>query len=330
MFRILCLCLLATLPTAAAAQGFPLITSVSEDTTGTTITILGKGFGVEPKVSLAGSKLKVLRSGAAAITAELAANTAPGSYLLIVENKRTFLPAFFEATLGAQGVAGPQGPLGTTGLQGAPGLQGVQGPAGPAGATGPAGAIGPAGVIGPQGPAGMGLPHVLIVPALSDPVTNGAALLKALSQTVNASSTQPYVIYLDAGLFTADPGAGNSFNVPTYVTLRGSGPTATSLTINANSIEFQTNTAVEDLTLSSGKGDFSVATFGTVSLTHVIAPTSTLEVIFSRDLGQLTVIDSQIGLLATGAGGGLHCFSTYDARYVQYQNDCTFTQPVGH
>ena len=156
MFKQLCIGMLAAAPAMALGQGIlPIVTMVSENSAATEITINGTGFGsAKPSVTLAGTNLTIVSFSGSTITADLPTGTAPGSYLITIENNSTHLPGVFAATLGAQGlqgVAGPTGLQGPPGSQGVPGLQGMQGAAGLNGTAGAAGATGPTGAAGAAG-----------------------------------------------------------------------------------------------------------------------------------------------------------------------------------
>src|SRR5271170_483934 len=149
---------ISSLMLSAQETRFPFILDVTENTQGTQITINGIGFGKKaPKVSLGATELTVAKSSDTSVTADLPAGTAPGAYLLTIDNKESRFPAIFTADIGQVGPAGPAGATGPAGPMGPVGLQGPAGPAGPVGLqgpAGPAGATGAAGPIGPAGPAG--------------------------------------------------------------------------------------------------------------------------------------------------------------------------------
>jgi hypothetical protein len=161
--------MLITVPVQAQA---PQISSASVSTDGTTLLIVGTGFGPSPTVILGTITLGgvVVNPAGTLISAPLPVPApAAGTYLLrvcpsgacnspipllgLVRNQS----AEFTVTIGVSGATGPPGPTGPQGPAGLQGLAGLQGPAGsqgPAGPSGPQGATGAQGPIGPQGPAG--------------------------------------------------------------------------------------------------------------------------------------------------------------------------------
>jgi len=155
--------MLVTVPAQAQA---PQISSASVSTDGTTLFIVGTGFGPSPTVILGTTTLGgvVVNSTGTMISAPLPVPApTPGTYLLRVcpsgacDSPIPLLglvrpqSAEFTVTIGASGGIGPQGPAGP---QGPTGPQGPAGPSGPQGTTGAQGPIGPQGPTGPQGPAG--------------------------------------------------------------------------------------------------------------------------------------------------------------------------------
>jgi len=154
---------------AAAAGGAPSISAATVDYTVSPpqITIAGSNFGTaQGTVTLDGmSSITLLTWTDAAITGQLSATQAPGTFLLQVTTSSTTV-ASFDATIGVAGPtgptgaagptgpAGPSGPAGTTGPIGATGPAGLRGPAGPTGSAGAMGVQGPVGPTGPTGPAG--------------------------------------------------------------------------------------------------------------------------------------------------------------------------------
>ena len=423
MLRKLCIALLTLASTDLLAQSFfPIITTVSESSDAAEITVVGSGFGAAaPTVKLAAARLSIVSSNNSTIVAKLPVNTAPGSYLLTVENGQTHLPGIFEATLGAQGIQGaagpagaqgPQGPMGLPGPQGlsgpagavgpagpkgasgaagaigpagpigasgAAGAQGVAGPAGPMGATGaagatgsigpvgsqgPAGPTGPTGATGPQGAAAPALSHVILVPAVGFGLTyqedNGTNLLAALSSITDASAHSPYVVQLDAGIYTVD-----TLNIPAYVSLRGASAGSTTLeggtlsdlgtapdsfTITLNSHSTLANlTLSERVNINVSDGTLPVivlenvqggpnlnfvysanlritianSSLGNVQALNTHELTSTFVLIVSSQIGQFT------GGLFVSKGSarivsGMHCISSYNnTNYNLFSPDCS-------
>jgi len=149
----------AAVAQSAAAQAFSL-TSTREDPASGQLVIVGSGFRPGIDVVLNGARLRVLAVLSHEIRAELP-TLLPGSYRLVVDQRRGGTQRFV-VTLGTgtsvPGPAGPQGPMGPQGAAGPQGLRGLNGPggvSGPAGAAGSAGASGVAGPAGPIGPAGI-------------------------------------------------------------------------------------------------------------------------------------------------------------------------------
>lgn len=163
----LAIALLATPSLAAAgATAAPAITSATANLQTLKLTVAGSSFGATAgKLSLGGAALGGLTWSATAITANLPATQASGSFALVLTTSAG-QSTTFAVTIGAVGPAGPPGPLGLTGPAGPPGPQGLQGMTGPMGldgpmgpqglpgATGATGAQGPTGAVGPQGVAG--------------------------------------------------------------------------------------------------------------------------------------------------------------------------------
>jgi hypothetical protein len=107
---------------AAPENLIPVIETVTENSTGTAITINGTGFGAKlPNVTLGTAELTVTASSNTSITANLPSGTPAGTYLLTVQNQNTHLFSLFTAAIGEIGPAGPAGP---SGPMGPPGLNG--------------------------------------------------------------------------------------------------------------------------------------------------------------------------------------------------------------
>ena len=177
--------------------------------------------------------------------------------------------------------------------QGPQGLQGSKGDPGPQGANGTAGAT---------GPAGMALPHVIIVPATADPDANGQALYTAIHNISGASLSQPYLIQLDAGTFTAP----SNYIIPAYVSLRGQGAASTiingyySLYVAENAA---TAASISDLTLG-GATDLVFFSQGSSTLT-IHGVVANYEVYIASNGGAVTarVYDSVFNLLQLSGNG---------------------------
>lgn len=161
----------------AEAPPFPVIESVHVDAAA--LTIAGRQFAADARVTLGGRPLTITSASALEIRAMLPSPIAPGGYNLIVGSLSRPQYASFIVTIGAAGPIGPQGPQGPpgpAGPAGAPGATGADGPPGPEGAagapgaagdTGPAGPQGPQGPPGPQGPQGPAGPGVTSLNSLS-------------------------------------------------------------------------------------------------------------------------------------------------------------------
>ncbi|HEY1806252.1 MAG TPA: IPT/TIG domain-containing protein [Terracidiphilus sp.] len=186
MRRILLATLFSLVPCFAFGAAIPFLT-VSNATinyTANQVTINGTNFETlrkSPTVLFSGAPLAIASFTNSQIVATLPANTAAGTYVMIVANS---LGEFNEVdlTYGAAGPQGPIGPAGANGAQGAPGPEGIMGNPGPQGPTGPA---------GPAGPAGGVLSHessFQIFPGRIDgsPIT-GVSLAKAGSYFISGS-----------------------------------------------------------------------------------------------------------------------------------------------
>ena len=152
-------------PALSSIFTVPVISSVTENTAGTQITVNGTGFGgYSPVVTLGDTELTIAASSNTSITANLPSGIAAGTYRLSIQSDNYRIANQQFAVVigsvgpgGAQGPAGPQGPAGaagTVGPAGATGATGATGAAGPAGAIGPTGLTGAAGATGATGPAG--------------------------------------------------------------------------------------------------------------------------------------------------------------------------------
>ena len=125
--------------TAAAVQaqgvpaGLPIVATASADLVAHQLVISGTGFGTAPIVRLAGAALTVVSASDTSIVADLPADIAAGSAMLLVLRKGVVPGVPFEITIGAvgpkgdQGAVGPIGPVGPMGPVGPQGLQGVPG-----------------------------------------------------------------------------------------------------------------------------------------------------------------------------------------------------------
>jgi IPT/TIG domain len=142
---VLVLMLVFSLPTLLNAEfsvwspDFVTIDSAHPNLSTNTIAISGRNFGnQQPVVNLGATSLVVTSFSPTAITANLPAGLAPGSYHLTVVAGGVFpRVGFLDLTVGN---VGPQGPAGH------PGPQGPQGPQGPTGRQGVPGFARPAGL----------------------------------------------------------------------------------------------------------------------------------------------------------------------------------------
>ena len=126
--------------TAARAQGVPagvpIVVAASADFVTHQLVINGTGFGTAPVVRLGGAALTVVSATDTSIVADLPADIAAGSAMLLVLRKGVVPGVPFEVTIGAVGPKGDQGPIGPVG------------PVGPMGPVGPQGLQGVPGVVG--------------------------------------------------------------------------------------------------------------------------------------------------------------------------------------
>jgi hypothetical protein len=196
MRKILLATLLSLAPCFAFGAAIPILT-VSNATinyTANQVTINGTSFEIlkkSPTVLFSGAPLTIASFTNTQIVAKLPANTAAGTYVMIVANS---LGEFNEVDL-TFGANGPQGPIGPSGVNGAQGPAGPVGPAGPKGAAGPAGALGLTGAIGPAGPAGpeglMGNPGPAGAARPAGPVGPAGGVLSFAKNTVSGAATLP-------------------------------------------------------------------------------------------------------------------------------------------
>jgi len=125
---------------AARAQGVPagvpIVATASADFVTHQLVISGTGFGTAPVVRLGSAALTVISATDTSIVADLPADIAAGSAMLLVLRKGVVPGAPFEVTIGAVGPKGDQGPVGPIG------------PVGPMGPAGPQGLQGMPGVVG--------------------------------------------------------------------------------------------------------------------------------------------------------------------------------------
>ncbi len=160
MRKILFAALLSLTPCFASGAAIPILTvnNATINYADNQVTISGTSFETlkkSPTVLFSGAPLTIASYSDSQIVAKLPANTAAGTYVMIVANS---LGEFTEVDL-TYGATGPQGPMGPPGANGAQGPIGPPGPQGPTGATGPQGPEGIMGNPGPQGPAGPAGPQ---------------------------------------------------------------------------------------------------------------------------------------------------------------------------
>jgi hypothetical protein len=115
--------------------------------------------------------------------------------------------ALFAAACGSHaGATGPEGEEGSTGPIGAVGSTGAAGGVGMTGATGATGAAGATGSTGATGATGAtGGPQyqrtIVVSPVPGDPVASGTNLRQAIASIADASSTNPYLVSIEPGVF---------------------------------------------------------------------------------------------------------------------------------
>ncbi len=230
--------------------------------------------------------------------------------------------------------------------QGVPGTSGSQGP------------------TGPQGPPGQALPHVVIVPAANltfysgnpNGIGNGDELKATISSIKDASSLNPYVVQLDAGIYAID-----NLDVPPFVSIRGA--LAGSTTIIAAHVNLPPTPPTITLHHSNTLADLTITSGTTIIVDNEPGPTVLLRdvqggpglkfdinpnlsiTIQNSTLGTVTgsnrvnnarsthllIVGSQVGTINldlysfTGGAGrvsGVNCISTFDNSYSLYNQRC--------
>jgi hypothetical protein len=214
------------------------------------ITIAGSGFspqGKTPTVLFNNLTLPLVSFTDTQIIATLPAGTQAASYRLRTTNSQGNFYEF-DVTYGAVGPQGPMGPQGATGPAGPQGPQGPTGATGAAGLQGPPGPTGPTGPTGPQGPKGdpTYVRTIVVSPVPGDSNASGVALQTALNSIQDASSSNPYLVWVEPGVYTNSYFYG--LTLPPYVALKGSGRAATTLVISALNVQ---GIEVSDLTILS-------------------------------------------------------------------------------
>jgi hypothetical protein len=266
-----------------AAAATPVVNSsvINYSAAPNQITIAGSGFspqGKTPTVLFNNVNLTVVSFSDTQIVANLPTGTQAASYRLRVTNSQGNFYEF-DVTYGAVGPQGPMGPQGATGPAGPQGPTGATGATGPVGPTGPAGPQGPAGPTGPTGPEGPQGPKgdptyvrtIVVNPVPGDSAASGIALQTALSNIQGASSSNPYLVWVEPGVYSA--GGFYGITVPPYVALRGSGRAATTLLASALNVQ---GTEVSDLTVLSdhqGPNGVTVDITGSSVLLHNVSAT---------------------------------------------------------
>jgi hypothetical protein len=136
-------------PVAAEA---PVIGSVHVDDVAGRIAIHGTGFGDQsaPLVTLEGIPLEIVNYTSNEVVVNLPAGTAPGTYLLDLQNTSPSSEIDRGTRVDYYAAVGAEGPEGPQGVPGPPGPTGPDGPEGPPGATGAQGLPGPQGIPGPN------------------------------------------------------------------------------------------------------------------------------------------------------------------------------------
>jgi hypothetical protein len=178
MRRITLAIFLMLAPCLGFGAGIPILTvnNTTINYGNNQVTFNGSGFEPTkraPTVRFNGATLAVDSYSNTQVVATLPANTAAGTFAVIVANSIGEFSQF-DLTYGA---TGPQGPVGPRGANGAQGPQGPMGPIGPAGAQGPQGLMGnpgpegPAGPVGPAGAPGGVLSYSAFSGILSDSMT---------------------------------------------------------------------------------------------------------------------------------------------------------------
>ncbi len=156
--------------TQSAAAQFFRVTSTHVDKDTGQLVVVGSGFRSDAVATLNGVRLTVVSVSSRELRAELPP-LVPGTYRLVMSQRRGDAQRFVVTVgsgTGVPGPAGPQGPMGPMGPMGQAGPPGVAGVAGPAGAAGPMGPMGP---IGPQGLQGVaGAPGAAGAPGPAGPM----------------------------------------------------------------------------------------------------------------------------------------------------------------
>jgi hypothetical protein len=227
----------------------------------------------------------------------------------------------------------------------------AHGPAGPAGAPG---AQGPTGATGPQGLPGLGLPHVLVVPAVNGdgvvPLTaNGQALANAVASIKDSSASNPYVIQLDAGTFFLP----SALTIPRFVSLKGAGMYSTLLegyplnfsspasngsnfSLSAVSINSTvtidmaaiSNILIDHVDIGGTDASLSIGSYyfnGSVLMTNSIVNSLTLANPYAATGVRFRLVGSEIDSLSTTGtipADTLACIASYKADFALYTHTC--------
>ncbi|THB76990.1 MAG: hypothetical protein D3926_16425 [Desulfobacteraceae bacterium] len=122
--------------------------------------------------------------------------------------------------------------------------------------------------------AGKRAKRVVLVSPKATETESGTALLDALAKITDASATNPYLIYIEPGIY--DIGSG-SVDMEEYVSIQGSGQSVTKITgtaagINNGVVLGDANCELRNLTVeNTGNADDAVAIYCTVSHNMIIS-----------------------------------------------------------
>ena len=189
-----------------------LITRVAVNLDDLELSISGQNLCASPVVELSGERLTAAGSRDL-ILANLAADLAPGDYLLTIDCRRGLKG--FDAWALTVGAVGPPGPPGSPG------------PSGPSGPSGPAGPSGPPGPAGPPGPPGLPGFYVVAGP------TNTVNVSAVDTETVSCNAGDAAMSWATEGYgLVAGPGVSGFENV--VPTTNGSSPTGFTFTFICN------------------------------------------------------------------------------------------------
>jgi hypothetical protein len=323
-------------PVEAAPPALPVVTLARADMDLERLYLEGRGFGSTPRVLLgspggAFDELTVLSSSGEVVEAELPAIT-PGTYLVVVV--RGLLVTSIDVTIGAVGPMGPQGqegPAGPMGVQGPPGAQGETGPKGDPGEKGE--------------PGEPRFSRTIVVHSVpGDPAAGGAALLAAMDAIQDASESNPWLVWLEPGIF--DLGS-TSLAMKPHVDVQGSGAGVTTLlSVDTDAVLGADRAELRNLKVHSIRGAgirnqnaaFSLdGVFllvegkpGTGVINEVPPATlfvrnSTIQaplIVSTEDETSTVIVGSQLaGKLGRGV---LQCVASYGPQFQPLQSNCDF------